>query len=57
MSEKREETAKALRRAWREFTEKVNRMGNVTLHCDVRESISGDALTAINFVAHAGIEE
>lgn len=31
MTEQQERAAKALRRAWREFTDKVNAMGNVTL--------------------------
>lgn len=57
MTEKQEETCKALRRAWREFCDKVNKMGNVTLNGDAREEFKGDDIKAFAFVAYCRIAE
>ncbi len=57
MTEKQEQAEKALRRAWREFCEKVHKMGNVTLHADLRETTKGADITGFGFHAHAEIHE
>ncbi len=56
VTEREEQTAKALRRAWREFTDKVNRMGNVTLHTSVEEREHGDPPT-FDFHAYTRITD
>jgi hypothetical protein len=57
LTERQEQAEKALRRAWRVFTEAVNKMGNVTLHADLRESTKGEDIVAFSFSAHAEITE
>jgi len=57
VTERQEQTCKALRRAWREFTDKVNKMGNVSLHANVREECRGEDIVAFHFAAYTPIDE
>lgn len=56
MSETQERTVKALRRAFREFTEGANKMGAVRLTWQVDER-EGGGLPTMDFYAHVEIEE
>lgn len=57
MSEQREHAEKALRRAWREFCEKVHKMGNVSMHATCREDTRGEGVLGFGFHADVRIEE
>lgn len=57
MTERQEQTVKALRRAWREFAEKVNRMGNVTLISEVDEKEQDGKPVVLEFFGRVEVGE
>lgn len=57
MTERQEQATKALRRAWREFCDKVNRMGGVELTTSVDERERNGDAAVVEFYGRVRIDE
>lgn len=56
-AERQEACEKALRRAWREFEEKVAKTGMCTCYSSIRDETTDSVLKSLNFTAHVVIQE